>query len=125
MFFRLLMQRVRAAETPQDIKGVAERARVRDRRSRRDDARVVADNVRNRERDRRGACARRQPPALDLRQMFAYGVERVDVGALASRDDGKEIDDQRVEDAGAESTYGVVTKISAQLALGIGHSRLS
>ena len=56
-----------AAVVIERAKRVGVRARVRDGRSRSDDGQIVADDVRDRQRDRACRGPRREPPALDRR----------------------------------------------------------
>ena len=69
-----------SAVAAQHVEGVPETAGVGDRRTRRDDARIVADHVGDGERLAGAARARRQPPAFDRRLVFPHGVELANIG---------------------------------------------
>ena len=65
---------------------IGQRGRIRHRRSRRDRARIVVRNVRDRQRHDLGALpGARQPAALDPRQMLADGVDLADRRARAQQ----------------------------------------
>ena len=61
--------------------GIGPRGTVRHARPRANHAQVVADDIRNGEGDDRAGTRRGEASALHARQVFAYGVERGDVGA--------------------------------------------
>ena len=71
---------------------IRKRGRIRHRRSRCDCGRIVARNVRNRQRDDFGRLAgAREPAALDPRQVLAHRVDLADRRARAQQRPGQEL----------------------------------
>jgi hypothetical protein len=68
-----------AAEASKDVERISKCARIRYGGTGSDDARIVADDIGDREGQTWAGCARGEPAALDRRKMFANGVERVDI----------------------------------------------
>ena len=78
-----------SAETAEHVQGVLEPGGVSHRRARRDEAGIVAHDIRDDQRIAGPLRARRQPAAFDGGEMLAHGVERVDVGARAKEPVGR------------------------------------
>ena len=81
--------RIDAAEPPKHVQGIFERRRIGHRRSRGDEAQIVADDVGNRERPAPARRARRELSSFDSGEVLAHRVERMDVGAGAEQGVGR------------------------------------
>ena len=83
--------RVLAAEPSKDVESVSKCARIRNRGAGCNDAEIVSNDVGDRKGHTRTGSTSGEPAALDRREMFADGIERLDVRPGAQQLSGRRL----------------------------------